>query len=181
MPGTPKIGRRPVAPADAPKAKPDAMQTAAAAAQKATDAWEPVYLEVLARHGNPTLAARRADVDTRTVKRRREADADFNAKVNEALDTYLDALEETLGGMNNPIARIARLRADRPARYLDKVQIAQAVAVTHLQPPDGFDVHALLRDMIADAAARPESRAALTGEIIDVTPAALTADAPPAD
>jgi hypothetical protein len=168
MPGTPKIGRRPAAPTvDAPKAKPQTVDAPPAADARP---WEDIYLEVLAKHGNPTLAARRADVDTRTVKRRREADADFNAKVNEALDTYLDALEETLGGMNNPIARIARLRADRPARYLDKVQIAQAVAVTHLAPPDGFDVHALLRDMIADAAARPESRAALTGDVIDVTP-----------
>jgi hypothetical protein len=129
--------------------------------------WSVVYLLVLAKHGNPTLAARRADVTPRTVKKRRAADAEFDHLWCEALDSYLDALEESLGQMNNPIAKIARLRADRKERYLEKLQVAQATVVTHVAPA-GFDAAALLKEMLLDI--RPETRAALAGEVIDALP-----------
>ena len=124
--------------------------------------WEAVYLGILRDHGNMSKAALIAGTTNPKVKKFREEHPDFDACWLEAMDHYLDRVEQDLGEMKNPIAKIARLRADRPSRYLDKLQVAGAVAHLHAAPPPE-EVNALLREMLG--ASRPATRAQITGTV----------------
>ena len=197
--GVPRIGRKP---ADTPAVAPSAPSVKAAqpkprasapestpgvtthkrpaqAAPIGAQPWESRYLEILEQHGNMSLAAKTVGISPYLVKKHRAESDAFNERWLAAMDFYLDSLESGLGKMgldkNNAIAMIARLRADRPQRYLDKVQIAQHISVAHRYEPDPAEVQALLLQFTRDMT--PESRAnlglppaALTdgGEIIDV-------------
>ena len=139
--------------------------------------WEQVYLATLGKHGNAAKAAQIAGVTPRIVKARREAFPEFNQLWAEAMDGYLDKIEEELGDLKNPIAKIARLRADRPERYLEKHQLAVAGTIlnAHFTPKED-EVNALLAVMLKSMA--PETR-----EMIEATATALpesvdTADSP---
>jgi hypothetical protein len=52
------------------------------------------YCEQLRRHGNKTRAAAACGVSTTTVLTHRKADPTFDEEVAEAMDAYLDGLEE---------------------------------------------------------------------------------------
>jgi len=128
------------------------------------EAWESQYLDVLERTGNKSLAAKAVELSTRHVKLLRESNPAFSERWEAAYDHYLDKVETELGEMKNPIAKIARLRADRPARYLDKLQVAGVIGHVHAAPPQA-EIEALLRNMLAGS--MPETRAQIAGDVID--------------
>jgi hypothetical protein len=132
--------------------------------------WETVYLEVLSKRGNMSTAAKMAGTTNRIVKARRDESPEFNAQWMEAMDAYLDSVEEDLGALKNPIAKIARLRADRPDRYLEKHQLAVAGTIlnAHFAPPPD-EINSLLQAMVKSMA--PESRAQIVeGSIKSLPP-----------
>jgi len=126
--------------------------------------WEVKYLEVLEQTGNKSLAAKAVELSTRHVKLLRESNLAFSERWEAAYDHYLDKVETELGEMKNPIAKIARLRADRPARYLDKLQVAGTIGHVHVAPPQA-EIDALLRNMLAGS--MPETRAQIAGTVVD--------------
>ena len=129
----------------------DGLEPAPAAAPR--EAWYCVFLSELAERGLMALAAARAGVHISKVYRRREADRDFAEEIEVARSYYADHLEwesVTLGRIRgNPLPYFARLKAERPSRYIDR----QAVLIgtdQSLYPEEG---RALLQAMLGRGAA----------------------------
>ena len=120
--------------------------------------WYADFLTDLAARGLLTLAAAKAGVHRRKVYHQMEADPELAAEVEAAREYYQDYLEwqsVTLGQTSrNPLPFFARLKAERPARYIDKQAVLLAGA--DLNPDDGAR---LLATMLAQLT--PESRRAL--------------------
>jgi hypothetical protein len=119
----------------------------------ARDAWYSVFLCELAERGLMALAAARAGVHISTVYRRRDADQAFAKEIEVARSYYGDHLEwesVMLGRLKgNPLPYFARLKAERPSRYIDR----QAVLIgtdPSLYPEEG---RALLQAMLGRGAA----------------------------
>jgi hypothetical protein len=100
-----------------------------------------VFLRDLAERGLMSLAAARAGVHISKVRRRRDADPEFAAEVDVAREYYCDYLEwesVTLGKKSrNPLPYFARLKAERPARYIDKATMLVASFTSDLPAEDG--------------------------------------------
>lgn len=140
-----------------------------AVAPEPVESWEPNYLDFYVKWGAPTLAARAAGVTLPTVKKHREASPRFDELCRQAHEEFVDGLEKKLVEMSTGkagfLAVIARLKAERPAKYNDKLQIAGVVGHLHGAPPPEAVV-GLLRELLLDA--RPETVKALNAEnIID--------------
>jgi hypothetical protein len=148
----------------------DGLEPAPAAAPR--EAWYSVFLSELAERGLMALAAARAGVHISTVYRRREADRDFAAEIEVARSYYADHLEwesVTLGRIRgNPLPYFARLKAERPSRYIDR-QAVLIGTVESLSPEEG---RALLQAMLdlppaegaLEAAGPDPARVVLDGE-----------------
>jgi hypothetical protein len=115
--------------------------------------WYGVFLRDLAERGLMSLAAARAGVHISKVRRRRDADPEFAAEVDVAREYYCDYLEwesVTLGKTSrNPLPYFARLKAERPARYIDKATMLVASFTSDLPAADG---KALLHAMLGQPA-----------------------------
>jgi hypothetical protein len=115
--------------------------------------WYGVFLRDLAERGLMSLAAARAGVHISKVRRRRDADPEFAAEVGVAREYYCDYLEwesVTLGKTSrNPLPFFARLKAERPNRYIDRQAVLLATGITELPAEDG---KALLLAMFGQAA-----------------------------
>jgi hypothetical protein len=113
--------------------------------------WYPVFLCELATRGLMGLAAARAGVHRSTVYRRRDANPDFADEIEVAREYYRDYLEwesVTLGRVKgNPLPYFARLKAERPGRYIDK----QAVLVAGVAELSSEEGKALLQGMLRSA------------------------------
>ena len=100
-----------------------------------------MFLRDLAERGLMSLAAARAGVHISKVRRRRDADPEFAAEVDVAREYYCDYLEwesVTLGKTSrNPLPYFARLKAERPARYIDKATMLVASFTSELPAEDG--------------------------------------------
>jgi len=136
----------PVAP-PAPYLPYDGLEPDPEAAPRAP--WYGVFLRDLAERGLMSLAAARAGVHISKVRRRRDADPEFAAEVDVAREYYADYLEwesVTLGKTSrNPLPYFARLKAERPARYIDKATMLVASFTSDFPAEDG---RALLQAML---------------------------------
>ena len=90
--------------------------------------WEEKFLRYYREWGSKAQATRAAGISQSTVYDREQRYPEFARDVKEAKEEFLDHLEEDLVRMgrekNNVIATLARLKADRPDRYCEKLQIA---------------------------------------------------------
>ena len=142
--------------------------------------WYGVFLRDLAERGLMSLAAARAGVHISKVRRRRDVDTEFAAEVVVAREYYCDYLEwesVTLGKTSrNPLPFFARLKAERPARYIDRQAILLAPG-SDLPAEDGKQ---LLQAMFGQGppAAHPalEAGSGLAGRVINHEPSGGMAD-----
>ena len=127
-------------------------------APKPRPAWCEPYLWELAERGLPSLAAAGARIHPRVVRRYQAQDAEFDAEVDVAMDYYRDHLEwesVTLGRVrHNPLPYFARLKAERPGRYLDRAAVLVA-APPELTPADGKALLAAMFGLAPSSAAPP--------------------------
>ncbi|OLC67387.1 MAG: hypothetical protein AUH69_04435 [Actinobacteria bacterium 13_1_40CM_4_65_12] len=90
--------------------------------------WVDVFLRALATTGGAELAAAGAGVHRSVVRRRRHADVMFAEEAEAALEHFRDRTEwESLQvgrTRKNPLPFFARLKAERPARYVEKATLA---------------------------------------------------------
>jgi len=134
---------------------------------------EELFFEAYRICGSIATAAKKVGLPMRVVNKRRQQSPDFAARLLETHEGFLDDCEADLATMgrtkNNAIALIARLRADRAPRYLDKLQVQQNVTVATAYEPDPAEMQQLLREMVFSLG--PESRVALglppAGDIIE--------------
>lgn len=140
------------------------------------ETWEAAFLEHYRTRGGKVLSAKEAGTTWPKVKAHLETNARFRDAFDLAHLELVDNLERTLIQMARAeikstgfLALIARLKAEVPAKYHDKMQVTGAVAHLH-SAPDPEMVTALLREMVTDM--RPESRAQLVGDVIDAEPTA---------
>jgi hypothetical protein len=157
----PRIGRKPEPSSSAVKPAPASD----------TRPWQEIFLEFYARWGSISHAAKVARVTAPFVRKHQAADADFASRFEAAHEEFVDGLEKRLvemaEGKAGFLATIARLKAERPNKYVDKLQVAGAVAHVHTTPPPD-EIKALLRAMLADSL--PETHAALAADTIDAEP-----------
>ena len=88
------------------------------------DGWREVFLRQIEKSGGFYKAAEVAGVHPRTAWRLCDADPGFRAAVKEARERHADELEHELEEMGrnnkNPVPHIVRLKALRPAEYIEK-------------------------------------------------------------
>jgi chorismate mutase len=136
------------------------------------DWWAPKFLALYALSGNKSKAAKAAGADAKTVRALEASSSEFAEQVEEARLEFIDNLEEELVRLSKeksqPIAAIARLKAELPHKYEDKLRVDGAMkhlhAVAPLSPEAATE---LLRTMLLEAT--DVSIAQLTS----VTPAAV--------
>jgi hypothetical protein len=115
--------------------------------------WVDLYLLDLARNGLHALAVEASGVARQDVQALKAKDRDFADEAEAALEYYRDRTEWEsleLGRVRgNPLPYFARLKAERPARYVEK----SIVANVDLTPGLGTDAdnRAFLARMIASA------------------------------
>jgi hypothetical protein len=123
--------------------------------------WAVPFLADYAVHGGKPLAAARAGVTMTTVERHAQADPVFAEEVRHALEYHRALLEwESLNlgrCKHSPLPYFDRLKAELPARHVDRALIASVNVTAATAPP--YDTAALLRAMLADAS--PATRAML--------------------
>jgi predicted transcriptional regulator len=131
----------------------------------AAESWEAAFLEHYRSRGGKVLSAKEAGTTWPKVKAHMEASERFREAYDQAHLELLDMLERQLVAMAKGeikstgfLALIARLKAELPGKYNDKLQVSGAVAHVHGAPAPEV-VNALLREMLGDS--RPETRAAL--------------------
>jgi hypothetical protein len=111
-------------------------------------AWYAAFLSDLAINGGISLAAAAAGVHRSLVYRRISEDPAFAAEVEVAKAYYRDLLEWESVNLarrkDNPLPYFARLKAELPARYIDR-QAVLLGTVPSLDPEDGRE---LLRAML---------------------------------
>jgi hypothetical protein len=112
-------------------------------------AWYAAFLSDLAINGGISLAAAAAGVHRSLVYHRISEDPAFAAEVEVAKAYYRDLLEWESVNLarrkDNPLPYFARLKAELPARYIDR-QAVLLGTVPSLDPDDG---KALLAGMLA--------------------------------
>ena len=148
--------------------------------------WYGVFLRDLAERGLMSLAAARAGVHISKVRRRRDADPEFAAEVDVAREYYCDYLEwesVTLGKTSrNPLPYFARLKAERPGRYIDKATMLVASFTGELPAEDG---KALLLAMFGQGAGAThpalEVGGALPAHVVEDEPSGTRSAAASAD
>lgn len=114
--------------------------------------WESTFLEHYVDHGNKSRACLAAGVALITVARREQDDPAFYAAVLDAEEQIADSLEENAIRLakdkNNVIANIFMLKAMRPAKYQDRLQVASiSTNVNVFASPD--EARALLNSMVS--------------------------------
>jgi len=126
-------------------------------------AWYAAFLSDLAINGGISLAAAAAGVHRSLVYRRISEDPAFAAEVEVAKAYYRDLLEWESVNLarrkDNPLPYFARLKAELPARYIDR-QAVLLGTVPSLDPDDG---KALLAGMLGIVSAAEGSGLAVRG------------------
>lgn len=150
------------APAPAPAALPArAARAPAVVADPAS--WRAALLDEYVAHGARLhAAAAAAGVPISAVRRLLAKDATFQAELDDARELAIDRLEGDLeaigrGAEGNPNAILARLKALRPERYIDRqaVAIAGAVATPAADPALVSQVQAICEAIARSMTARP--------------------------
>jgi hypothetical protein len=162
--GTPEKGR--------PTPPPPAPYVPFAGADAPREPWYSVFLADLAVNGGISLAVAAAGVHRSLVYRRIADDSAFAEEVKVAEAYYRDHLEWESVNLarrkDNPLPFFARLKAELPARYIDR----QAVLIGTVEALDPEEGRALLRAMLdlppaegaLEAAGPDPARVVLDGE-----------------
>src|SRR5262249_9711754 len=104
--------------------------------------WEERFLTELERTGGYHTSAKAAGVSHETIRRYRQADPAFAQKCRDAVDLKADRLEQELEEMGrdskgkNPVPHIVRLKALRPAAYIEKQAVVSLPGSFELEPAD---------------------------------------------
>ena len=104
-----------------------------------------------------------------------DADPEFAAEVDVAREYYCDYLEwesVTLGKTSrNPLPYFARLKAERPARYIDKATMLVASFTGDLPAEDGKALlHAMFGQGVTSTYAAAEPAGALSAHVVEGAP-----------
>jgi hypothetical protein len=113
------------------------------------DAWSGlrrVYLEHVVKTGATFRALALAGVTPRELQDAIDQDWDFGEAITRAKDEYGDDLAEGLVEARYPVGRIVRLKAPRPAEYIEKHAVWKLSADLNELPVD--DAVAVLRSMM---------------------------------
>jgi len=120
-----------------------------------SELWYPAFLSDLAVNGGISLASAAAGVHRSLVYRRMTDDAAFAEEVEVAKAYYRDLLEWESVNLarrkDNPLPYFARLKAELPARYIDK----QAVLLASTEGLPAEDGAALLAAMLGSVVGTP--------------------------
>lgn len=91
--------------------------------------WEERFFKALEATGGYHRAARAAGIGISTIQRYRDMYPDFDLKCRQAREYHADVLEEKMEEQaeeyGNPVGYIVRLKALRPADYIEKHAIAR--------------------------------------------------------
>lgn len=123
--------------------------------------WAAVFLVDYATHGGQPLAASRAGVTMKTVEQEADRDPVFAEEMERALEYHRSLLEwESLNlgrCKHSPLPFFDRLKAELPARHVDRAVIASMTVTAELT---GVEAARALRDMLT--AMTPSTQAMLT-------------------
>lgn len=131
--------------------------------------WEEVFLREYVEKGGIALSAKTAGTTWQAVYAHRDTSPRFAEVFDTAKMEMVENLERrlmrlTAGEKGNFLAIIARLKAELPNKYNDKLQVSGAIGHLHSPVPQA-EIESLLRSMIADAT--PETRAQIAGTVIE--------------
>jgi len=120
--------------------------------------WAVEFLADFSVHGGRALAASRAGVTTKTVERLLATDPAFAEEVERAHEYHRDLLEwESLNlgrRRHNPLPFFDRLKAELPARHVERLQIARVTL--NIDAPLWEDPRGLLLNLLRTMS--PETR-----------------------
>ncbi len=118
--------------------------------------WQPRFLAFYRTHGGAHRAAEAAGVSHETVRRYRHADPAFDQACIDAREYFADQTEERMLASaersDNPAGYIVRLKALRPAEYIERHAIS-SLSVNVTAELSGPDAAHLLATMLASATA----------------------------
>ena len=125
--------------------------------------WEDPFLRCYVEWGNIDKACKKAGVSRERFRKRRKESADFLAQFHNAKRAFMEGLEEDLVRLGrdhrNVIAIIARLKAENPRKYHEKLQVEGKMLQYQITiPPDEAKV--FFQEMIRHA--QPETLKMLT-------------------
>ncbi len=140
--------------------------------------WKDRYLTLLRSQGGYFISARQVGVAPKTAYREREADPAFNDACEEARQEYADSIEHRMvasaEASGNPAGFIVRLKALRPAEYIEKHAVLSLTANLNELPVE--DATALLKAMLSNTTQETQKSLAPTN-----TPHPQIIDAPADD
>ena len=141
--------------------RPPLMEYCASSGRPPLQGWETLWLTEYRRWGRRHIACDRAGISHDTVTRREHESLTFAQQVHDAHQGFLDDMEGELVRMtrekSNVIACLARLKADRPDRYVERLQLSGTI--TSGPAMSAEEARAFLRLMVQEAT--PTTRAML--------------------
>lgn len=144
------------------------------------EGWYPPFIIALAKYGRITLAAGAVQVHRRVAYAHIAKNPALSGEVEAARAHYRSGLEYGLAHQfhttGNVLAGFGALKAELPARYIEKQVVMNVDATTELE---GHDAKAVLLAMLGDAS--PATLGLIKGQaptVIDVPPALPEADPP---
>lgn len=174
----PKIGRKltldpppPKPPKITPKADPS--KRGPKPGDYLDTSWETPFLNSFIEWGSVSKACQIAGVPRQRIVDRRNRSEDFKQRFRDAKRAFIEGLEEDMVRLGrdhkNVIAILARLKAERPEKYHEKLQVEGRILRLNVNITDD-EAKVFLREMLA--AARPSTLKALT----DAPPDAVEAE-----
>jgi hypothetical protein len=126
--------------------------------------WYRAFLEHLAHHGGPRLAANHVGLPYRAITEAIRTDPAFADEYEAARSFYGDLIEwqsvDLARRKNNPLPYFARLKADQPEKYSERAQIAHVTNILSVGPvADVTEVATFLQSLLGNAT--PATRAEL--------------------
>lgn len=114
--------------------------------------WKERYVALIEEYGNYAQTAKMVGVSGKTALRERDRDPEFDDACQEARQIFADALETKMIASaqesGNPAGFIVRLKALRPAEYIEKHAITSLTLTANLNELPVPDATALLRAML---------------------------------
>src|SRR5262245_39094953 len=142
--------------------------------------WRARYLRWVRKHGQYAAAARYAGVSSKFAERKRARDPRFNEACLAAREMAADRMERRMLELgersDNPVPYIVRLKALRPAEYIER-HATVSLAMTADVP--AADLGAVLARVLGRLS--PEARDMLAAPALAALPPAETPGAAPAD
>lgn len=144
------------------------------ATPKIGQSWKQKAVAEYTETGNLAKAAKAAGVKRRELVAAREDDREFDLEMTDALETFLDGIQDALVSIAkgqtraHPLAGFGILKAHRPHMWHDKAQAAVQINVGTGPQITAEAVRQLFVDSLA--LATDESKRQLAAGVVDVTP-----------